>query len=170
MNISYLNANCARAALLLIVIALNGCAEHSARTHENVTINGETFRLELAVDNDARALGLGGRTSIEPDGGMLFVFPDADERSFWMKNCLTPMDIMFLGPTGRITAMYEMPVEPPRRSDESDVAYELRLKSYRSNGRAQYAIELAPGSITRLGVQVDDRIILNFADLKTFAH
>ncbi len=42
---------------------------------ELVTIKGERFFVEPATNDATRFKGLGGRDSIEPDGGMLFVFP-----------------------------------------------------------------------------------------------
>ena len=42
--------------------------------------------------------GLMYRALLPPDDGMLFVFPRAGERRFWMKNTLVPLDIIFVGP------------------------------------------------------------------------
>ncbi len=131
-----------------------------------VEIAGETFRLELAADPGTRIQGLMGRPEIARDGGMLFVFPDVGLRSFWMKDCLTDMDILFLDASGRVTATHEMTVEPPRRPDESQLAYELRLRSYPSRLPAQFAIELAPGSLDRLGIRAGDVVPLDLESLK----
>ena len=131
-----------------------------------VEIAGESFHLELAADPGTRVQGLMGRTEIARDGGMLFVFPDVAMRSFWMKDCLTDMDIIFLDGSGRVTATHEMTMEPPRRPDESQLAYELRLPGYSSLRPAQFAIELAPGSLDRLGVRTGDLIRLDLDALK----
>ncbi|MEM7228209.1 MAG: DUF192 domain-containing protein [Planctomycetota bacterium] len=155
--------------LLILVSTMVGCEGSGERTHEEVRIAGETFSLELVTDDAGRERGLGGRTEIPEGGGMMFVFPDAAERSFWMKDCVIAIDLIFLGPTGRVLAVHSMPAEEPRGPDETEFAYESRLTPYRSFGPAQYAIELEVGSISRLGVQVNDRIDLNFTDLKMLA-
>lgn len=131
-----------------------------------VTIDGRTFRLEVSADGDSRARGLMGRESIEPDGGMLFVFPDVAMRSFWMKNCLTDMDILFLDGSGRVTAIHEMTIEPPQRPDEPEWQYEWRMPGYSSLRPAQFAIELAPRTTRELDIRRGDLIPLDLGDLK----
>ncbi len=131
-----------------------------------VTLGDRTFRLELAVDAESRTRGLMDRESIDPDGGMLFAFPDVAMRSFWMKNCLTDMDIAFLDGSGRITAMHTMRIEPPQRPEEPEWAYEWRLRGYSSLRPAQFAIEVAPGTLEELGLRRGDQVPLDWAALK----
>ncbi len=132
---------------------------------EAVRLGGETFRLELAADPETRRIGLMHRTELARDGGMLFVFPRARERSFWMGHCHIDIDILFLDSRGRVTATHRMRAEPPQGSDESDAEYRRRLPNYWSNGPAQYAIELAAGSLDRIGVGPGDRVDLELSRL-----
>lgn len=134
--------------------------------HETVEIDGHTFHLELAADEDSRLRGLGGRTELAEDAGMLFVFPDAAVREFVMRDCLIDIDIIFLDAAGRITRMHAMTVEPPRRPDESLWDYESRLRRYSSGSRAQFAIELRGGWLEQLDLDVQDRIELDVERLK----
>ncbi len=136
---------------------------------EKVVIEGKAFQLELAVDDKARTLGLAGREKIEPDGGMLFVFPDTRYRSFWMKECLVKMDLLFLDSRGRIVRVHEMKTEPPRRPDESVRGYERRLKLYASRRPVQFAIELEAGSIVRLKLKPGQAVALDVDRLKKLA-
>lgn len=135
---------------------------------ERVEIHGESFDLELAVDDDARSRGLGGRTSIPDKGGMLFVFPNTELRRFWMLDCEIDIDIIFLDPLGIVTAVHEMKAEP-RQPGESLDAYKGRLKLYSSIAPAQYAIELKAGSIERLGIKPGEKIQLDRRKLKSLA-
>jgi uncharacterized membrane protein (UPF0127 family) len=159
---------------LAVAIAVTaGCRDvPSADTHEIVTIRDATFRLELANTEQARTDGLMHRESIPEDGGMLFVFPDAQPRSFWMKNCLVDIDVMFLDGRGRVTAVHRMTTLPPRREDETEFQYEARVRGdamYWSHLPAQFAIELKAGWLDRLGVAVDERIELDLDRLKATA-
>ncbi len=134
---------------------------------EMVEIGGRTFALELAMTSESRTKGLGDRTSVPEDGGMLFVFPDADFRSFWMYDCLTAIDIAFVDPIGYVTAIHTMPAEPPRGGGESDFEYRDRLPGYSSRYRAQFAVELAPGMFESLGIKEGDRLSIPANRLKT---
>lgn len=148
---------------------------------ERVTILGNTFTLELAADDASRFRGLSGRSDIPADGGMLFVFPDRDvaEQSFVMRECPVDIDIIFLSPAGRVTAMHSMKAEEPRRADEPEPlvpggfdAYEARLKKYSSQGAAQFVIELRGGTLaSRLAalkagdkIEMDYRRLVDLAD------
>ena len=60
----------------------------------NVIIDNKEIPLEIMSTPNAISTGMMGRDSI--DGGMLFIFPEIEERSFWMKDCLIPLDIIFI--------------------------------------------------------------------------
>ncbi len=156
------------AALLMAVTSTaGGCTQPaSSPTRERILINAEPFELELANDDASRTYGLMGRTEIPPHGGMLFIFPEADIRSFWMGDCLVDIDIIFLDPQGRVTATHQMRAEPPRRADETKDAYRSRLAEYSSVHPAQFAIELAAGSLQELTLEVEDKIALDLRRLK----
>ena len=159
----------ARRLAIAAIVALAGCQAPSPPATERVVIAGETFGLELAVDERSRVRGMMARVAFPDQGGMLFVFPEATERSFWMANCLIDIDLLFLDARGTITAVHHMMIEPPPADGESLLAYEGRLLRYWSNGPAQFAVELKPGAVDRLGVGVNDRIDLDLRRLKDMA-
>ena len=154
------------AVVLLTTLAAAPDPATTQPAREEVVIAGEIFRLELAADTPTRARGLGGRKKIPDDGGMLFVFPDTRYSSFWMKDCLVDIDIVFLDTRGRIVAVHRMKIEPPRASEESAVDYERRLKLYASKQPTRFAIELKTGSIDRLKLDTGQLIELDLARLK----
>jgi uncharacterized membrane protein (UPF0127 family) len=153
------------AGLLMTVL---GCSEPSGNgpLMTEVTIDGHRFDLELVTDEVSRNRGLMGRESIPEHGGMLFVFPDAQVRSFWMGHCLVDIDLIFLDSRGRVTATHRMQVASAQRPDESEWAYRARLPSYWSGYPAQFAIELRAGWLDRLDLHVDDRIEMDLDRLK----
>lgn len=159
-----------RLALLIIGCCITfGCSSNPTKNSVSIGIGGENFHLELVVDDQSRAQGLMNRTHLGSDEGMLFIFPFAEERSFWMKNCLIDIDLIFLDSRGTVTAVHSMPLEPPRGANETIIQYENRLLHYWSNGPARFAIELSSGSFKRLGVHVNDRITLDLPTLKRLA-
>ena len=136
-------------------------------THETVTIGGEQWTLELAMDDESIRRGLMDRASLGPDEGMLFIFPDNAIRSFWMANCLIDIDLIYVDGRGTITAVHEMLIEPPQTPEESQFAYESRLRSYRSVYPARFAIELPSGSIQRLDLKPNQRLTIDLERLKS---
>lgn len=171
---------------LTLAIALaglmTGCSSDkpkpsAASNIESVKIGGKWFQLELALDNETRFKGLSDRDHIEPDGGMLFVFKEPSVQRFVMRDCPIDIDIIFLDPSGHITAMYHMPVEPPRDDATEPIdptrgyapKYEDRLKKYSSRFAAQFVIELAGGTLEGLGLHEGDQIDLDVEGLKARA-
>ena len=136
---------------------------------EKVVIAKQEFKLELAADSFSRAKGLMDRVKLEKDKGMLFVYPRAGIRSFWMMNCLIDIDLIYLDPKGRIVAFHEMKKEAPQGENETNAQYSRRLKRYPSRGSAQYGIELQKGSIKKLKLKVGQKIELNFKRLTKLA-
>jgi len=136
---------------------------------ERVTIKGKTFNLELVADDVSRQRGLGGRDHIPEDGGMLFAFRVPRGMAFVMRDCLVPIDIIFIDHSGTVTATHSMVPEEPRREDETQAQYESRLKRYSSRFVAQFAIELAGGQIEKLGIKPGDKIDLDVDRLERLA-
>lgn len=157
------------AALFILVFLVQGCADEGVAnvpadnndedqpSIEGVVIREQSFEVDLALTPEQRAQGLMWRETLADDQGMLFVFPARDpypaELNFWMKNCLMPIDVIFLDSEGKVTAIHEMEPPDPNISDEEQPVYP-------SNGLAQYAIELRGGLAAELGLQVGDIIDL----------
>ena len=162
---------------LVLTVGLPGCDEQTAAGVERVHLGGKTFYLELSDDFQSRQKGLSGREHIEPNGGMLFVFPDEQVavQNFVMRDCPIDIDIIFLDPNGRIIAMHEMKAEAPRGDGEgtaggpTNFAYENRLKKYSSKFRAQFAIELAGGTLPSLDLKEGDQVDIDVRRLKDAA-
>lgn len=177
--------------MLLVVVclmtlscaAVSGCdeKEDDSKTAD-VKLDGKTFTLELALDDEHRFKGLSGRTEIPENGGMLFVFTDRMTRqhSFVMRDCPVDIDIIYLDPAGHIVATYEMKAEEPRGEGETELTgdagypdwaktnqkYEDRLKKYPSRHAAQFVIELKGGTIKNLKLKNGLKIDLDLKGLK----
>lgn len=68
------------------------------------------FTVEIADRPDLQAKGLMFRDRMSLSAGMLFVFPQPKHASFWMKNTLIPLDIIFLDRTGTVTRVHPQAV------------------------------------------------------------
>lgn len=66
------------------------------------------FSVELAVTPKQQAKGLMNRTFLAENAGMLFLFNDEARRSFWMKDTLIPLDMLFIAKDGRIVHIHHM--------------------------------------------------------------
>lgn len=160
----------------LLLMVLVGCSSEAPSANEDVVrvrLDGNDYFLELALDNVSRTKGLSEREHVEPDGGMLFVFPRPGRRSFVMRDCFVSIDIIFLDGGGRVVAMHHMPVEPPRDPDagegevgEANGKYESRLTKYPSRFDSQFVIELAGGELEGLSIAEGDKIELDTEGLK----
>ncbi len=156
-------------ASLLGVASVTGCSTHPPVVDGlmPVEIGGRTYQLEIVADDTSRTVGLGGRSGLAPDHGMLFSFPDARLRRFVMRDCVFPIDIIFLDSAGRIVAMHHMPIEEPKKEGESQYEYEMRLAKYSSRFNAQYAIELDGGELERLDLKDGQQIDLDTEYLRS---
>ena len=152
--------------MAITTLTLTGCDDKVSADVAKVTIGGKAFTLELALTNDKRFRGLSERTFIEPDGGMLFVFPASQIQvhGFVMRDCPIGIHIIYLDSAGRILATSAMPPEPPRDpaagegtpADARNMAfkkYDDRLKQYSSRFPSQFVVELAAGSLKKLNLK-----------------
>ena len=96
------------------------------------------IRAEVAADPSSRAKGLMFREKLAPDQGMLFVFPEAEQLCFWMKNTPLPLSIAFINATGTIINLADMQPQS--------------LDTHCSFGPALYALEMEQGWFRRHGI------------------
>jgi uncharacterized membrane protein (UPF0127 family) len=112
-------------------------------------VGSHTFEVEIADDPDERATGLMNRDELAPGRGMLFVFPEAAPRSFWMKNTRIPLSIAYINSRGEILEIRDM--EP------------LSLDPVPSRYPAKYALEVNRGRFGQLGITAGT--VVELADL-----
>ncbi|MDA0803633.1 MAG: DUF192 domain-containing protein [Planctomycetota bacterium] len=123
---------------------------------------GEPFKFEVADDLPAIKQGLSGRAEIPTGTGMLFIDDGARIQSYWMADCVIDMDIAFVAPSGKVTAIHTMKMDAPRGENEPVPVYHARLKRYSSNLPAKYAIETPAGTNERLGVKPGKKIEIDW--------
>jgi len=130
----------------IIIISLILCSVvfflYKQNTPATVQINGKNIKVEVARTTTERAKGLSSRNSLVPDTGMLFVFDKADLHSFWMKDMLFPLDIIYIN-NGKVAETTTL--QPP--SDNN-------IPKYTPQNKAQYVLELNVNSGFKVGDEV----------------
>ncbi|WP_245626819.1 DUF192 domain-containing protein [Aestuariivita boseongensis] len=83
----------------------------AACSPERVTLSGSGgqsfFNIEIADTPAERSQGLMFRESLPVSSGMLFVYERPQRVSFWMKNTLIPLDMIFVNETGVVEHVHE---------------------------------------------------------------
>ncbi|MCZ8153824.1 MAG: DUF192 domain-containing protein [Rhodobacteraceae bacterium] len=124
-------------AALLPAVAGATCAP------ETVEVRGPAgtarFTVEVADDGAERAKGLMFRESMPRSAGMLFVYEAPQRASFWMKNTLIPLDMIFADETGRVTRVHSNAV--PHDTTPIDGGTDVR-----------FVLEINGGLAARMGI------------------
>lgn len=107
-----------------------------------------TVMAEAARTPQERAYGLMFRTSLPDNHGMLFIFDREERVSFWMKDTLIPLDMIFIDADKKIIHIEKN--APPCKNDPCPV--------YPSTLPAKYVLEVNGGWGEKNGVMVGDRL------------
>ncbi len=103
------------------------------------------FEVEVVTTPETRAQGLMYRKSMAANAGMLFIYPGEQAVSFWMKNTLIPLDMLFLKADGSIAhiAHNALPL------DETPIDSGAAVKA---------VLEVNGGTAAALGIKEGDRV------------
>ncbi|MBI2132607.1 MAG: DUF192 domain-containing protein [Candidatus Tectomicrobia bacterium] len=103
---------------------------------------------EIAETPRAREIGLMHRASLPEEAGMLFIYPEEQALSFWMKDTRIPLSIAFISAQGVITEILDM--DPPRPGEPP--------RTHTSRGLNRYALEVNQGWFRRKGIEPGARV------------
>jgi len=104
------------------------------------------FTVELALTPEQQARGLMFRKELPERHGMLFDFGHEQQVSFWMRNTLIPLDMLFIGKDGVIRHLHEQAT--PLSEEPIPSRYPVRA-----------VLEIRGGSARRYGIAVGDRVL-----------
>ena len=108
------------------------------------------YHVEVAKTNEEQAEGLMYRLELKKNGGMLFLFNNEKKASFWMKNTLIPLDIIFINKNGSINKIYKNTIPKSK-------------KRIISKGEVLAVLEINAGEAIRNNIGYE-----SFIDLKKF--
>lgn len=119
-----------------------------------ISAEGDTLRtieIEIADTESERTIGMMHRRSMPDTQGMLFIFEEEERRSFWMRNTLIGLDILYIRANGEIEsiAKYAVPLDE---------------RSIPSKGPALYVLEVFEGFCDRHGVKEGGRVAFERTD------
>ena len=103
------------------------------------------FQVEMALRDTQQTVGLMFRTSIPADGGMLFDWGKPRDSTMWMRNTVSPLDMLFINADGTI-----------RRVVENTVPESLAI--IESRGPVRATLEVAAGTARRFGIHAGDKV------------
>jgi uncharacterized membrane protein (UPF0127 family) len=143
-------------ALLAVVLACSGSASVAADAGPpteafripvsiQTSTRAVTFRAELADTPEERTRGLMFRTQMGDDEGMLFLFPTPRQNSFWMRNTLIPLDMIFIREDRTILGIVEN-AEPKTETSRA------------VPGPSQFVLEINGGLSRKLGLEAGQTV------------
>ncbi|MFC1755499.1 DUF192 domain-containing protein [Thermoproteota archaeon] len=139
--------------VFMTAASIAGCSDNSDKDNQ-VTIlsNGKEIIIdvEYVKTPEKRSAGLMHREHLDPDSGMLFVYPDEQERTFWMKNTLISLDIIFLSGQGKIVEI-KQDFEPCR----TEVC-----ERYTTQEKVMYVLEVNAGFVEDKNIKAGDEVII----------
>jgi uncharacterized membrane protein (UPF0127 family) len=135
---------------LALLLAASGEAAQPHKAHASLPSislgKGAELRIEIADNDSLRQKGLSRRRSLDWNQGMLFVFPDAAPRSFWMIDCHFDIDVAYLTRSGLVRDVVSMRIQPGVPVDQ--------LERYPSStGDIAYALEVNRGWFEAHGIR-----------------
>jgi len=131
---------------VLLLIILAACA---AKT-PFVEIGSVQVSVELPGTPAEMARGLMHREHLGENNGMLFVFEKDQPQSFWMKNTLIPLDMIFINSNDKIVDI--LSAEPCEKD---------HCRSYVSKDDAKYVLEVNKGFSEKHNIEIGDEVMLS---------
>lgn len=111
-----------------------------------VELSGAKVKVELATTPEAKALGLGGRSGLAENTGMLFVFYQSDKYAFWMKDMLFPIDIIWIRDDGEVVYV---------KKNLGPASYPA---TFRPEENAKYVLEVPAGFSLKNNLKLGDKV------------
>ena len=148
-----MNAKTKFAIITLAALVMTGCASNrKSEAKPYIEINGRKVEVELARTQAEQIKGLSGHKPLGNDQGMLFIFSELTPRSFWMKNMLFPIDIIWIKDNSVIKVSPDL--QPEGDSPQ---------KTYQSDVPANYVLEVPAGWAKKNKITAGANVVYHYA-------
>lgn len=95
----------------------------------DITIGDKKYKVEIADTPEKQEKGLMGRKSLPENQGMLFIYDEPQDLSYWMKNTLISLDIIFIDDDMEVVSVKQGQPMSEEPITEDDVQYVLEVNS-----------------------------------------
>jgi len=120
-----------------------------------VTIDDKEIFVDVARSDEEKARGLSGKKSLNENEGMLFIFDQKYQPSFWMFDMNFPLDIIWISDDVIVDIDRNVPIPKPNTLD-----YQLPL--YTPEKPINYVLEVNAGFCEKNSIEVGDSVEFNF--------
>jgi len=121
------------------------------KNKSQVCFKDNCFTVELAMTTQERTRGLMLRERLDLDKGMLFIFENEGEYSFWMKNTLIHLDIIWINKNKEVVFI----------SKNTQLCKADPCPTINPDKKAQYVLELNGGVTDKIGLDIGDKIVFD---------
>jgi uncharacterized membrane protein (UPF0127 family) len=139
--------------LIIFLLLISAGCTASGTSADQVCFEQACFSVETVSTLEQRSLGLMHRKSMDADKGMLFIFQQAQPYTFWMKNTLIPLDIIWLDHARRVVHI-EKNVPPCKHDPCAD---------YHPLASALYVLEINAGLSEKKNIRLGDTAQFNLS-------
>ena len=115
-----------------------------------VVIKEQKIYVEIADSPEEKKQGLSGRESLAEDRGMLFIYPEPGNYSFWMKEMKFNLDFVFINDQKVVDLKENIPF--PKEGEEP--------QTIRAEATFDKVLEINQGIIEKLGIKVGDEVLI----------
>lgn len=142
-------------SVLLFLVPVSGWGEYNSPLYLEKTtiyIGEHPLYVEVANTDQSRQRGLMFRKKMGENEGMIFLFPNEEHLTFWMKNTLIPLSIAYFNRDKRLTDIHEM------------IPNQTKIL-YPSSEKVMYAVEANKGWFAKRGIgkyaplKIEDRFV-----------
>ncbi|MFH1188161.1 MAG: DUF192 domain-containing protein [bacterium] len=133
---------------IILVFFLSACGVKNTNIKKaEIKINNKTITAEVVETLEAQIKGLSGREKLGQNEGMLFVYTDKKIRTFWMKDMLFPIDIIWIA-DNKIADI----------SENMSIPENGEIKRATPKEKINYVLEVNAGFVENNGLKIGDEV------------
>lgn len=140
--------------IIIICLLLIFAYGISGSKHASVCFESNCFDVSLPLTSEERSRGLMFVEHLDDDKGMLFVFDRSGIYPFWMKNTLIPLDIIWIDSNSSVVFI----------SRDTQPCESMTCDSISPEKQASYVLEINAGISYRIGLEVGDKMIIEYME------